>query len=97
MPPGPIILVDKPCECGDMMQWKRPGLFNRRWRPCAEKRIISMTDDLKRRIMDADERASRWLADGNEALETGDTSKAEKCYEKSQFWRDRFNKLSGNS
>ena len=56
-----------------------------------------MTDDLKRRIMDADERASRWLADGNEALEIGDTAKAEKCYEKSQFWRDRFNKLSGNS
>ena len=56
-----------------------------------------MTDDLKRRIMDADERASRWMADGNEASEAGNTSKAEKCYEKSQFWRDRFNKLSGNS
>ena len=47
------------------------------------------------RILDADVRSSRWLADGNEASERGDKTLAEKCYEKSQFWLDRYNLLSG--
>ena len=47
------------------------------------------------RILHADDMSSRWLADGNEAKERGDNVQAEKCYEKSQFWLDRFNLLSG--
>lgn len=47
------------------------------------------------RILDADVLSSRWLADGNEAKERGDKARAEKYYEKSQFWLDRFNLLSG--
>lgn len=46
------------------------------------------------RILDADVLSSRWLADGNEAKERGDKARAEKCYEKSQFWLDRFNLLT---
>jgi len=50
---------------------------------------------LKERTLDADVRCSQWLADGNEARESGDTAKAEKCYAKSQFWLDRYNLLAG--
>ena len=46
------------------------------------------------RILDADVRSSRWLADGNEARERGDKALAEKCYEKSQFWLDRYTLLT---
>ena len=45
----------------------------------------------------AEQRASKWLADGNEADERGDKAKAERCYSKSQFWLDRYNKLAGNN
>lgn len=51
---------------------------------------------LQEKILDADERASRYLADGNEASESGKAAKAERLYEKSQYWRDRYNKLAGN-
>lgn len=40
---------------------------------------------------------SKWLADGNEAEERGNRARAEKCFEKSQYWLDRYNKLAGNS
>ena len=50
---------------------------------------------LKERTLDADVRSSQWLADGNEARESGDMLKAEKCYAKSQFWLDRYNLLAG--
>ena len=40
--------------------------------------------------------SSHWLAEANEASERGDKSKAEKLYEKSQYWLDRANKLLGN-
>ena len=50
---------------------------------------------LKERTLDADVRSSQWLADGNEARESGDMVKAEKCYAKSQFWLDRYNLLAG--
>jgi hypothetical protein len=56
-----------------------------------------MTKTLKDKIIDAEERGNKWLADGNEAAERGDNAKAERCYEKSQFWLDRYNKLAGNS
>ena len=48
------------------------------------------------KAIEAGERASKWLADGNEAEERGDLAKAERCFEKAQFWLDRFNKLAGN-
>lgn len=32
-----------------------------------------------------------------EAEERGDKIKAEKCYEKAQFWLDRYNALAGNN
>ena len=47
--------------------------------------------------IDAEVRCSQWLADGNAAREAGKHAKAEKCYAKSQFWLDRFNKLTGRA
>lgn len=55
-----------------------------------------MTRSLYERTLDAEERMNRWLADGNEAEERGDLAKAERCFEKSQFWLDRYNRLAGN-
>jgi hypothetical protein len=52
---------------------------------------------LKDRIAEADELCSRQLADANEANERGDKTEAEQLYAKSGFWRDRYNKLAGNS
>ncbi|RWI96393.1 MAG: hypothetical protein EOR22_06435 [Mesorhizobium sp.] len=48
---------------------------------------------LQERIIDAEERGSRHLADANEAAEKGQKEKAEKLYDKGQFWLDRANKL----
>jgi len=57
-----------------------------------------MAERTKReRMIDAEVRGSKWLAYGNEANERGDTAKAERCYEKSQFWLDRYNRLAGNA
>lgn len=53
-----------------------------------------MTDP---KILDAEDRMNRWLADGNEAEERGNTAKAEKCFAKSQYWLDRYNRLTGNA
>lgn len=47
------------------------------------------------RIAEADALASRWLADGHEAAALGNADKAERCYAKSQFWKDRYNLLTG--
>lgn len=52
---------------------------------------------LKERVLEAEIRSSRYLADGNEASERGDLNKAAKFYEKSQYWLDRWNKLAGNT
>ncbi len=52
---------------------------------------------LKERILDAESRGNSWLADGNAAREAGDMEKAEKCYDKAQYWLDRANLLSGHS
>lgn len=49
------------------------------------------------KMIDAEERGSKWLADANEAYERGDRAKAERLYEKAQFWLDRYNKLAGNA
>lgn len=51
---------------------------------------------LSERIADADMRGGKYLADANEAAERGDHEKAEKLYEKGQYWLDRVNKLLGN-
>lgn len=50
---------------------------------------------LGERIDDAEERGNRYLADANEAAEKGQKDKAEKLYDKGQFWLDRANKLRG--
>jgi len=46
---------------------------------------------LKDRILDAEVRGSKWLADANQAREKGDLERAAACDAKSQFWLDRFN------
>ena len=48
------------------------------------------------KVADADERGGYWLAKGNEYAERGEHEKAEKCYDKGQFWLDRSNKLRGD-
>lgn len=55
-----------------------------------------MTKTLQEKILEADERGNRYLADANEALERGDKAKAEKLLAKGQYWLDRYNKLVGN-
>lgn len=52
---------------------------------------------LTSKILEANERCSRYMADANEALESGNKEKADKLFEKSQFWRDRYNKLVGDA
>lgn len=52
---------------------------------------------LEERILEADTLCGRNLADANEAREAGDLDKAEKLDKKSQFWKDRYNLLAGNS
>lgn len=53
------------------------------------------TKPLGERILDAEVRASKWLADANEARESGNEKRAAACDAKSQYWLDRFNVLSG--
>lgn len=52
---------------------------------------------LQERIADADALANGWLADGNEASEAGNRTKAEACYEKAQFWKDRYTLLTNQA
>jgi hypothetical protein len=40
-------------------------------------------------------KASRWLADANEASEKGQKAKAERLYEKAQYWLDKANIARG--
>lgn len=42
------------------------------------------------------EKSSQCLADGNEHAEAGRHAKAEKCYERSQYWLDKANLWAGN-
>jgi hypothetical protein len=53
--------------------------------------------DLSNRILDAEVRASRWLADANAAREQGMVAQASEYDTKSQYWLDRYNLLSGKS
>lgn len=50
---------------------------------------------LPQRIDRADELASRYLGDANEAAEAGKTALAAELYQKSQYWLDRYNLLTG--
>jgi len=59
--------------------------------------MISAAKDKRAAIIEAEENASRYLADGNAADEMGKAAKAEKLWDRGQFWLDRFNKLSGNA
>jgi len=52
---------------------------------------------LSQRIADADALANRWLADGNHAAECGQPAKAQKCYERSQYWMDRYTLLTNSA
>lgn len=49
----------------------------------------------REKAIDAHQRGSHWLAEGNEAEENGNTKKAEKCFKKAQYWLDRLNVLEG--
>lgn len=49
---------------------------------------------LNERRWDAEARASAYLADANEAAESGNSVKEEKLRAKGQFWLDRANLLS---
>jgi hypothetical protein len=48
------------------------------------------------RMIEAETRGNQWLADGNVAEERGDLKRAALCFEKGQYWLDRYNKLAGN-
>jgi hypothetical protein len=56
-----------------------------------------MAKTLAQKIADADMNSARYLGDANEASERGEKAKANKLYEKSQYWLDRLNKLLGNN
>ncbi len=59
--------------------------------------MTTVGKSLSDRTLDADILASRNLGNANEAAERGDHAKAERLYEKAQFWLDRYNKLAGNA
>lgn len=54
-----------------------------------------MAKTLNEKIADADDRGGRYLAEANEAAERGNQAKADRLYEKGQYWLDRSNKLRG--
>lgn len=56
-----------------------------------------MAKTTREKMIDAEVRGGRYLADANEAAERGDKVKAEKLYDKAQYWLDRYNKLAGNA
>jgi hypothetical protein len=47
--------------------------------------------------LEAETRCNMWLADGNAAKEAGNARKAQRCYEKSQYWLDKYNRLTGRA
>lgn len=60
------------------------------------KFCLGLMDAARKRIADALDKSSRYLADSNEAAERGDKATAESLYLKSCSWLDRYNKLTGN-
>lgn len=59
--------------------------------------MAKSTKTLSERIAHADMMGGRYLADANEQLEKGNKEKAEKLYEKVQYWLDLSNTLRGNN
>ncbi len=55
--------------------------------------MTNKTKTLSELIIDAEEKCGRLLADANEAAERGQKKKAERLYERSQFWLDKANRL----
>lgn len=55
-----------------------------------------MKKSAQEKIADADMYGGRRLAKANEANERGHHERAERYYEKAQYWLDRVNKLLGN-
>jgi hypothetical protein len=49
------------------------------------------------RMVEAEVRSTRALADANEASEKGQKEKAERLYDRAQYWLDVYNKLAGNA
>ena len=50
-----------------------------------------------KRVVDANDRACRYLGNANEARERGNAKVAEFWEAKAQVWLDRLNELEGNS
>ena len=48
-------------------------------------------------VLKAEHLAGKWLGNANEAAERGQHEKAERLYQKAQYWLDRYNKLVGNA
>jgi len=57
----------------------------------------TLKDKKRQQALAAEQHCSKWLNAGNEAEEKGNHAKAEVCYDKAQYWMDRFNKLTGRS
>lgn len=53
-----------------------------------------MKRTVQERAVEAEVLGSRWLGNANEAAERGNKIRADKCYEKAQFWLDRANLLT---
>jgi hypothetical protein len=49
------------------------------------------------KIAHADMMGCKYLADANEAAERGKNEKADRLYEKGQYWLDRYNRLVGDA
>jgi hypothetical protein len=49
----------------------------------------------KQKALDAEVMGNRWLARGNHYREAGKKQQADRCYEKGQYWLDRYNRLTG--
>lgn len=74
--------------CGRLARWLHRGKY-----VCGLHR---KPQTLEEKVVDAEARASKWLADANEQNEAGNKNKAEEFYDKAQYWLDLMNKYRGN-
>lgn len=58
------------------------------------KRPAASASDHEKAIY-AEHRSAFWLAEGNQAADSGNPVLADACFEKSQFWLDRYNTIKG--
>lgn len=61
------------------------------------KRRNEIFPENHQKVLEADERANRYLGDAREAEEAGQNGKAERLYAKCGFWMDRYNRLTGRA